>query len=262
MAPGPSIQDRDRLLSTGKVARLLSVTPDAVLKWIKSGRLRAVRTAGGHYRVAQHDLDCLISDGVDTRSTGDGGFLYCWEYFATDGAPGEKCQGCLVYRARARRCFEISSLAEEVGYAGAYCTNSCEGCDYYRDVVGRRKRVLIVTDSDELRRLLLREHSGGEVEIEFAGSEYECSAAAAEFRPEYVVIDGSLPKSLRSSLHSHLASDPRIPGVRIIPATAAADEFPADGSMTGVDCALPRTFCLQDLEDHIRGLEVKPAVRA
>lgn len=262
MATGFSNQDGDRLLSTGKVARLLSVTPDAVLKWIKSGRLRAVRTAGGHYRVAQHDLDYLISDGVDTRSTGDGGFLYCWEYFATDGTPGERCQGCLVYRARARRCFEISSLAEEVGYAGAYCTNSCENCTYFREVAGRPRRVLIVTDSDELRRRLQREHSDSGVEIEFAGSEYECSAAATEFRPEYVVIDGSLPKSLRSSLCSHLASDPRIPGVRIIPATTAADEFPADGSVTGVGCALPRTFRLQDLENHILGLEVKPATRA
>ena len=45
------------MLSTGKVAKLRSVTPDTVLKWIKGGQLPAIRTAGGHYRIARRDLD-------------------------------------------------------------------------------------------------------------------------------------------------------------------------------------------------------------
>jgi len=61
MASSTDKLDRDRMFSTGKVARLLSVTPDTVLKWIKSGQLRARRTAGGHYRVAQRDLDSLMA---------------------------------------------------------------------------------------------------------------------------------------------------------------------------------------------------------
>ena len=49
------------MLSTGKVAKLLSVTPDTVLKWIKNGQLPATRTAGGHYRIAQRDLDAPVA---------------------------------------------------------------------------------------------------------------------------------------------------------------------------------------------------------
>ena len=44
-------------LSTGKAAKALSVTPDTVLKWIKSGKLDARRTAGGHYRIHPGEIE-------------------------------------------------------------------------------------------------------------------------------------------------------------------------------------------------------------
>jgi len=254
---------RDRMLSTGKVARRLSVTPDTVLKWIKSGRLRAARTAGGHYRVAQADLDFLIEDGFETGSVGENGFLYCWEYYATDGEPGESCLDCLVYRTRARRCYEMSDLGTDVGYAGTYCTNTCDECDYYREVVRRRRRVLIVTESDKLRNRLERERSESNIDFTFASSEYECSAACHDFKPEYVVIDGSLSKPVRSSLCFHLAADPRIPGVQIILANATEDAaHDSDETTKSLGRAIPRRFRLKELEEHIIGLEVKQPIRA
>ena len=258
MAPGPEKTKRDYLLSTGKVAQQLSVTPDTVLKWIKGGRLRATRTAGGHYRVAQADLDILIDDGFETGSVGENGFLYCWEYYASDGEPGESCLDCLVYRTRARRCYEMSGLGPEVGYAGTYCTNTCDECSYYQEVVRRRRRVLIVTESEKLRNRLQREISDSNIDLRFAASEYECSAVCHEFKPEYVVIDGSLSQPTRSSLCFHLAADPRIPGVQIILANATEDashgwEETAKSSAR----AIPRTFRLNELEEHIIGLEVK-----
>ena len=262
MAPGPHNQDRSRMLSTGKVAQLLSVTPDTVLKWIKSGRLRAKRTAGGHYRIDQHDLDHLTDDSVDSQPAVEGGFLYCWEYFATGGEPGQNCLDCLVYRARARRCYEMSDLGEEAGYSGAYCTNSCDACSYYREVVRRPRRVLVVTESAELRRRLQQESSGSRVEVEFACSEYECSAACHSFKPEYVVIDSSLSKSVRASLCFHLAADPRIPGVQIILTNGADDSPVTDETGKSIDPAISHTFELAELEDHIIGLEVKQAARA
>lgn len=257
MAPGLHNPERSRMLSTGKVARLLSVTPDTVLKWIKNGRLRARRTAGGHYRVAQSDLDRLIGDRFETRTPDEGGFLYCWEYYAIDGEPGESCLECLVYRARARRCYEMSGLAREVGYAGTYCANSCGECSYYQEIVRRPRRVLIVTESDDLRHRIEQESSDSRFEVEFAHSEYACSAACEVFKPEYVVIDSSLSQPVRSSLCSHLAVDPRIPGVQIILAIAP-DHVPTSLEDSGRDDrAIPRTFRLAELEDHIIGLEVK-----
>lgn len=253
---------RHRLLSTGKAARRLSVTPDTVLKWIKNGRLPAVRTAGGHYRIAESDLDGLMHDDLGpAMQSGTNGFVYCWEYYAGGDEPNDDCLGCLVYRARARRCFEMSGLAAEAGYAGAYCKTSCEECAYYQEVVRSTRRVLIVTQSGDLRRRLREDGAGGRLEVEFAASEYECSAACAQFRPDYVVIDGALPKRARASLCSHLAADPRVPGVQIILAVSG-DRQSTEQADLGVDRALPRTFSLSELEEHITGLEVTPKIHA
>ena len=60
----------DSLLSTGDVAKLFGVTPDAVLKWIKKGKLPATRTAGGHYRVTREACTAL---GLED-SNGNGAF--------------------------------------------------------------------------------------------------------------------------------------------------------------------------------------------
>jgi len=252
-------RNRPRRYSTGQVARLLSVTPDTVLKWIKSGRLPAVRTAGGHYRVAEDHVDALVSAESTRRPASSGSFLYCWEYYADGGEPGASCQACLVYRARARRCYEMSGLAREVGYSGAYCESTCENCTYYQEVIRRPRRVLIVTESLELQRRLVRATTNSNLALEFVSSEYECSAACDTFRPEYVVIDTTMSKQVRASLCSHLAVDPRIPGVQIILAVRDDEAASTAGESSR---ALPRTFHLAELEDHIIGLEVTPAATA
>ena len=262
MAQGLSNRDRDRLLSTGKVAKLLSVTPDTVLKWIKGGQLPAIRTAGGHYRIARRDLDDLVPNDLGSgQSSGPRGFVYCWEYYATGDTANAGCLECLAYRTRARRCYEMSDLPPDVGYAGAYCETSCEECAYYREVVLRPRRVLIVTKSADLRRRLGDAAAGSRLEVAFAGSEYECSAACASAKPGYVVIDGALSKQTRASLCSHLAADPRIPGVQIILAVSG-DGSSVGETVNGIDRVLPRTFSLAELDDHIASLEMTPTMTA
>jgi len=260
MAQRLANRDRDRLLSTGKVAKALSVTPDTVLKWVKSGRLPAIRTAGGHYRVAQQEVDRLVaSDAVLLEPPARRNFVHCWEFYGTEVGPNARCLECLVYRAQAIRCYEMSGLEAETGYVGAYCTTSCDECEYFRDVVRRCRKVLIVSESSDLRRRLLDDTAASSLEVKFAGSEYECAAACAEFRPDYVVIDGALSKRERSSLCSHVAADPRIPGVTIIMAVPEKGAAAAVAE-EGADRAVPRTLDLAELENHITRLEVKPRI--
>ncbi len=45
-----------RFFTTSEVAKYCAVTNDGVLKWIKSGKLRAFSTPGGHYRVSAEDF--------------------------------------------------------------------------------------------------------------------------------------------------------------------------------------------------------------
>ena len=83
-------------LTTFEAAKILSVTPDAVLKWIKSGILEARRTPGGHHRIARKNIDQLLEKSYGSYHTGDKlkSFPYCWE-FNREHCPGD-CEDCLV----------------------------------------------------------------------------------------------------------------------------------------------------------------------
>lgn len=49
-------QAERRFFTTSEVARYCEVSNDGVLKWIKSAKLRAFATPGGHYRVSAEDF--------------------------------------------------------------------------------------------------------------------------------------------------------------------------------------------------------------
>ena len=50
-------------LTTTQAAKLLSVTPDTVLKWVKAGKVKSYRTLGGHFRIPLSELN--IPDSGD-----------------------------------------------------------------------------------------------------------------------------------------------------------------------------------------------------
>ena len=57
-----SINNMENFLTTGQAAKKLSVTPDTVLKWIKSGKLDAMKTPGGHNRILEGTVNKLVSE--------------------------------------------------------------------------------------------------------------------------------------------------------------------------------------------------------
>lgn len=214
------------LLSTGQAAKLCSVTPDTVLKWIKRGRLNAVRTAGGHYRIDVRDLDPFMvsprrseahppairptADPVETpRNT------RCWEYLSSEGKVRDDCRQCVVYRVRATRCFLMAGLEQDLGHARQFCHGSCEECLYFRRVQGLGTNVLCISSDAELRKRLDCTDDTG-VAVQFAKNAYEASAAIQDFRPAFVVIDVERVQSWDTDLLDSLAEDSRLPGLRII----------------------------------------------
>lgn len=52
----------ERPLSTGEVARLLHVSPVAVLLWIRAGKLKAARVPAGRYRIARDEFRKFLTD--------------------------------------------------------------------------------------------------------------------------------------------------------------------------------------------------------
>ncbi|TET37591.1 MAG: helix-turn-helix domain-containing protein [Planctomycetota bacterium] len=211
------------ILTTGQVAKLCSVSPDTVLKWIKSGKIDATRTVGGHYRVqrdaiarlvcTQEELIAQVSSSQKRRRR----FHFCWEYFAGQGEMDKNCLKCVVYRTKSIHCWEISDLSSKHGFAGIYCKSSCEDCPYRKNQISRPFNIIIVTDNRRLKSTLSDQGEDSGFIAHFASCEYECSSLVDKFRPDYVVLDDScFEKDGFEELCNHILKDPRIPHAKII----------------------------------------------
>lgn len=123
-------------LTTFQAADILSVTPDSILKWIKSGKLEARRTPGGHYRISKQIVESLLKDfdSSNTQAVRENinNFKYCWQFNKEQTNCNTNCESCLVYKSRALRCYEMSDLPSELGYLKNYCTSTCEDCEYFK----------------------------------------------------------------------------------------------------------------------------------
>jgi excisionase family DNA binding protein len=237
-------------ISTGHAARLLGVTPDTVLKWIKRGKLSAMRTAGGHFRIPREQLDCLVEAGTNRAVPSDRQGMNCWEYFAEGGQMCGECINCLVHKSRAARCYELVQIPKQSGFQSCFhFKGECRHCPYYNEQLHAPIKLLVVTDSIELRQRLSSQTTRSRFKVEFATHGYDCSAQVDRFRPEMVVIDCSLPADEVAGLCMHLASDPRVPGVRLVLAVnrsgRAIDRAP------GVIGHIQHPFGLADLEPFV-----------
>ena len=250
------------LLRTGEVAKLCGVTPDAVLKWIKKGKLPATRTAGGHYRVSREACTALGlcgSNGDDPvgatadQADGDRARQRCWEYFGQPGAPPESCRNCLVYQARAQYCYRLAELGREAGHRHDFCKTDCVDCPFYRACHGMATTVLVITRDDALTRRLEKDTDAGRVSLQFARSGYEGATLIGTFRPAVVVLDSELPEVSDGRLLESIIRDDRIPGVKVFVARRAGDEEVV-GRLSAPTLSAPLTAeQIEQLVDSVAG---------
>lgn len=241
-------------LTTGEAAVLCSVTPDAVLKWVKAGKIPAHRTPGGHCRIRNRDLVAMLQQRAEVQTSEESlekAFQYCWQYNAKSGEVQAGCHECIVYRSRAHRCYEMSQLPSESGHAKLYCTESCEDCDYYHLVRWERKNVLIVTDNPSLREAIESARID-EFNLCLSDSEYHCSMLVEEFRPDYVILDCSLGTERCRQLARNIAADSRIPFVRVV-LVGNRDEFPTECNKE-IFALVERPLSIKVLEELIDNL--------
>ena len=245
----------NRFLTTSQAASLCSVTPDTVLKWIRSGYLPARRTAGGHHRIDKRDLEKVMMpsqpDSGLAHPESEHGHQYCWEHNG-NGEVREGCLQCSVYLMRAQRCYELARLGIEAGHAGVYCKESCEDCDYYRQVQGQGINVLVVTDDPDMTAMLRATADESSFDLQITDCEYNCSALINHFRPDFAVIDCSLGLETSRDISSHLIQDPRIPFVRLVLA-GSEEEFPGECEKE-VFARIHRPFTLEDIVECIKGI--------
>ncbi|MBI5535155.1 MAG: excisionase family DNA-binding protein [Deltaproteobacteria bacterium] len=237
-------------ISTGHAARLLGVTPDTVLKWIKRGKLIAMRTAGGHFRIPREQLDCLVEARSSKPPGTDRQVATCWEYFSEGGHLREECNDCLVRKSRALRCYELVQIPKQSGFQACFhYKGECRNCPYYNEVIHSPIKLLVVTDSMDMRQRLAAQAGRSRFKLDFASHGYDCSAQVDRFRPEMVLIDCALPADEVAALCMHLASDSRVPGVRVVLAVPKSGR-PVEHA-PGVVGSVAHPFALADLDRFI-----------
>ena len=215
----PKTHKLSEFVTTGKAAELCSVTPDSVLKWIKAGKLPASRTPGGHYRIRRSDLDIIVQPNIvsiGVKKTNPRSFQYCWEFNSASGELKDGCQSCVVYKSRALRCYEMSTLPDDAGHAKLYCDESCDECEYYHLVKEQPLNVLVVSDKQTMRDVIGAGMRDTDVNIQYTDCEYKCSMVVENYRPDYGIIDCSMGVERARDFVHNLYADPRIPFIRII----------------------------------------------
>lgn len=68
-APMPR-EGSERLLTPGEVAALFRVDPKTVTRWAASGRIRSIRTPGGHRRFREAEVNRLLREQAEDPKQG------------------------------------------------------------------------------------------------------------------------------------------------------------------------------------------------
>lgn len=224
-------------MTTGEVARLCGVTPDAVLKWIKAGKLPATRTPGGHYRVSRADCAAMglgepqpeVAETVVSESPRPQERARCWEFFGEEGTPKNTCLSCVVYLSGAQHCYKLAEIGEPAGHQRNFCgKDDCEPCSFFRACHGMSTEALIVTRDDALTRRLERDIEPNRVSLRFARSGYEASVTIAEYHPTLVVLDSDLPEVRDGQLPEAIMRDARLPDAAVYVACRPGHEVTID----------------------------------
>ena len=64
----PDIQPESPLLTPAEVAALFRVDPKTVTRWAQQGKLRAIRTLGGHRRYREAEIQAFLQRSVPSQT--------------------------------------------------------------------------------------------------------------------------------------------------------------------------------------------------
>jgi len=208
-------------LTTSQAAKLLAVSPDTVLKWVKAGKIKAHRTLGGHFRIPASELK--VSNGITSENLEKNGnnhmsvpYQYCWEFLAAAGPIKAECKDCITFRSRASRCYELKDIPGGLGCLNLMCDTECSRCEYFKVVNGQKLNILILSENKTIVQNLDSLDDTGIFRIRFSEDEYSAAIAIQDYRPDYIIIDCSIGKKRTGFICNNLFNDIRIPVVRII----------------------------------------------
>jgi excisionase family DNA binding protein len=122
---------RPQALTTGQAAEYCFVTAETIANWIRSGLLRAQRTAGGQYRIRTEDLRTFMAARGMSTAALDGNAedrVPCWEFASARPEAAVRCDECIVHHLKVLDCFKLMGMRPQ----GACPARDCTECEYFR----------------------------------------------------------------------------------------------------------------------------------
>jgi len=239
--------------TTSQAAKLLSVSADTVLKWVKASKIASYRTPGGHYRIPSEAVEAFLPGlALDSKHNKiQPGYDYCWNFYADSEGVRTDCQDCVAFRSKAYRCYEMRDIPGEFGHLRLHCQTSCEECDFFQLTHLQGRSVLVVSRHHRWLEELTVQAEASSLNLECANSEYECGTIIEKFRPDFIVLDRSFGSNRTRHLCRYLNEDPRIPFTRIILTSRLA--IWADACQQDVCGWIEKPFTMKQLDEFIEG---------
>ena len=133
---------RDEYLTTTQVAKICHVTRFSIANWVKKGRLKAHKTAGGHRRILKKELIKFIKKNqivkIDKKDTAYS-IPSCWEFQDFKPSGKHNCTNCLAFIEKADKCF---LLLREFGSEKIQCQDDCLKCEYLIKYYPYKKKII------------------------------------------------------------------------------------------------------------------------
>lgn len=130
-------------LTTTQAAKFCNVTRFTVRNWVIEGKLKSVKTAGGHRRIPKIELIKFMQENnIATINKRDSGFLTppCYEFRKFKGSADHNCTDCLVFKEKNSKCF---MLVKEFGNKKIQCQHDCLNCEYLLTFFPKEQKVML-----------------------------------------------------------------------------------------------------------------------
>lgn len=137
-----NIAMKNQYLSTSQAAKLCNVTRHTIINWVNNGRVKSIKTAGGHRRIPREDFFKFITDNkIVNACEGYNKNLKprCWEFRSFRKSSGHNCADCLVFQEKADKCF---LLVEKFGSVKIQCQYDCLNCAYLMEYYPKEREII------------------------------------------------------------------------------------------------------------------------
>ena len=124
--------DKPTFITTSDLAKLCGVSRFTIINWVNEGKIKAIRTIGGHSRVPISEvISVLEKQHIEREKKNQPESIpsYCWEYTEKKDCE-KKCGNCLIFNRKIDYCF---MLVKQFGGENILCKGNCMECGYFQD---------------------------------------------------------------------------------------------------------------------------------